>query len=70
MLPVERLLAWRPAGLLDRVRVPRRIDGRTGLGPTVVHRVLPIGRYRSLDDYVAAAVALAAVPPSTSTPSR
>ena len=34
MLPVERLLAWRPAGLLDRVRGYRRVDGpaRTGLG--------------------------------------
>jgi hypothetical protein len=33
MLPVERLLAWRPAGLLDRVRGYRRVDGpaRTGL---------------------------------------
>ena len=34
MLPVERLLAWRPVGLLDRVRGYRRVDGpaRTGLG--------------------------------------
>ncbi len=34
MLPVERLLAWRPAGLLDRVRGYREVDGpaRTGLG--------------------------------------
>jgi hypothetical protein len=34
MLPVERLLAWRPAGLLDRARGYRKVDGeaRTGLG--------------------------------------
>jgi hypothetical protein len=34
MLPVERLLAWRPAGLLDRVRGYREVDGpaRTSLG--------------------------------------
>jgi hypothetical protein len=33
MLPVERLLAWRPTGLLDRVRGYRRVDGpaRTGI---------------------------------------
>jgi hypothetical protein len=34
MLPVERLLAWRPAGLLDRARGYREVDGpaRTSLG--------------------------------------
>ena len=58
MLPVERLLAWRPAGLVDRVRGYRAIRWRCASPishpDVVVHRVLPIGRHRSLDDYVAA----------------
>ena len=35
MLPVERLFAWRPAGLVDRVRGYQRVDGdaRSGLRP-------------------------------------
>ena len=35
MLPVERLFAWRPAGLVDRVRGYKRVDGdaRSGLRP-------------------------------------
>ncbi len=71
MLPVERLLAWRPTGLADRVRGYPKVDGEAppvSAPDVVVHRVLPMGRHRSLDDYVAAGVVPAAGSRSTPTP--